>query len=337
MRRWKPIEGPLEHSDEWYESRIYKHDSDPPVTITASQAAAACGMSRYATPLDLFVQARRSHVPQRTPEQTVRLRRGLLFEPIFLAEYADEMGVEVNEPNRLYYHPRIPYMGATPDGIAIPNEGDEWLVEAKGTSPLMASRDEDDTGKYGETGTDQVPVEVMMQAQQQMAVCDLQRCDVVAFFGLFVMRVYPIHKNEEIIKHIAGAEQELYERICDDNPPEPTWAHPNTKGLLEELYGYRQDDSIDLDVEVADYWEADQEIAEEIKWREEKRKVLRNRILAEMEGAAVGMLPGGGELRRKQIAETVYTATDVERAREKLGTVKRRSYETLRWHKGKCI
>ena len=324
-----PIEGPLESSPEWQEARVWTPGTIP--RIGASDAAAACGRSSYRTALDLYLTQRGEL--QRTFDEASekRMRRGRRLQSVILQEYGTEMDVEVLEPLRQYIHPKYQFCTATPDGIAIDTKTllPIRLVEAKASSPHMYSVDPSDS-KYGAEGTDWVPDDILFQAQQQMAVMDMDQCDVVVMFGVFLMRVYPVYRNDDLIDAIVVAEEELADRIIDGNPPEPNWSHARTRALISAVHGLRADSVKTLSPEDLTTWLTFQALGEEVKGLERQRDECRNRILWSIGECEIGRFPmGTKELRRVVVTDTIVTEQDVAELAQKVGQVKRKGHERL--------
>jgi len=319
-----PIEGPKEGDPMWLEGRHYEPGRQ--LWIGASDAAAACNRSNYRTSLDLYLAARRIREIQFDDDQTKRLRRGRRMQSVIVKEYSDELGVQCVENDRMFIHPTLPYMTATPDAIVLSEH--RRLLETKATTQRMYA--EDDDSKYGQEGTDLVPDDTLFQAQQQMAVMGVDQVDVAVMFGIFTLRVYPIQRNDDLIEAIAEAEKELCERIADGCPPEPNWTHPRTRELITSVNGLQANTVVQLGDEELQWWLRYKMLGEEISELEVQRDETRNRILSAMGSAELGRFPRGEkELRRLLVKESLYLESDVEEVRARVGQVKRRAYERL--------
>ena len=332
----EPIPGPKEGTDEWLALRKYDASRARPVVFGASDAAAVCGRSQYKSPLECYLLARRElDEPEFDKKTQDRLRRGRLFQPLIMQEYSDmHDGRRVIEPDQMYFHADHDFMAASPDGIAYPREGrkeDCYLVEAKATTSNRYSSQPDGRSVFGQDGTDYVPDEVMLQVQQQLAVMDMEVCDVVAFFGVFEMRVYPITRNDVLISAIVAAEQELYERIVDQRPPEANWSHPRTKDIINQLYGYEKGTEITLDMTSLEKWSRAQELTTQIARITDERDALKNELLWQMEGKELARFSDSNrKVIRSQVEPRYWTFQDADEVKEKVGTVKRKGYTTLR-------
>lgn len=316
-----PIPGPAQRTQQWYGLRIYDPDrKDRPFVFGASEAAAICGVSPYNTPLQIFLE-KRGIGPEREDNDAMRLGRKL--EPVVLSEYAERMLVELETDQPMYFSP-VPgrwWEAASPDAkvISKPKLG----VDAKTSTWRMLDRTGADTEKFGEEGTDQVPVSMLFQAQQ---LCDVMTWEGVDFPLLLdnrTLRVYHVDRNNDIIAAIVSAEQELAERIIANDPPEPTWEHSSTRSLLRRLYGFTPAKKVPLSEEARAMWLNYQSLGDRVKEMQAKQDELRNRVLAELADAEMGTFPGGTkELVRVQVKESEFT-------------MRRKAHEQLRERKAK--
>ncbi len=268
-------ECPLSGTPEWYAARK--------TGIGASEAAAACGMSEWATALDIYLR-KRQLVDEQADNQ--RMRMGRRLEPIIIDEYEDRSGLSVVRPCGLMRHPEHPHIFATPDGD-IP-QVDKGL-ECKATNFRQAAR-------LGDEGTDSILDEWLLQSQQGMAVTGRKIWDVAVLVDGFDLKVFTVERNESLIACIIAAETELWQRIQNGDPPEPDWTHARTPELIRELHGVSEGLLVALSVDAARDWELQARISERLKKWERLRDGLKARALHAMGEAEVAVLPDG--LRR---------------------------------------
>lgn len=300
----QPIPGPREQTPEWLAlHQSYDPDRERPIVFGASEAADVCNQG-YKIALDIYMEKKGLKPREETPEQLAeRWRLGKLWEPTILAEYEHQTKRHMVFPKQMFFHPQYSFMGASPDGLANSEPNFDVLtaergVESKASNERMRTKDPDDESKYGVEGTDMVPLNVLFQVQQQMAVLGLERVDVCVWFHLFKMGVYTVERNATIIEAITEAERELADRITSDNPPSPKWTHPNSRRLLSALYGYRAGEGVSLTVEHQEMALDKARAKAEIKSLEAKVVEIDNRILEALEGAEFGELPNGRRLKR---------------------------------------
>jgi predicted phage-related endonuclease len=321
-------------SDAWHKIRLFNPDFDVPVRFGASEAAAACGMSPYGGPLDLFMQKRGLKPAFEGNDDT---EFGNLIEPVVLEMYSRKTGVTLDTRLPMYFSGTHSFMAATPDGLVRAGDGVPWTigVDAKSSTHRMVDKTGEDEHKFGEEGTDQVPMYILLQCVQQCEVLNLERVDVPVLIDRRI-RIYTVNRDDELAKVIISAEKELAERIIDNRPPEPNWEHPETRSLLVRLNGYSPGKIVDLGLDdhlaltQIDLWKA------AAKTLEAKITAANNRLLAKMGDADVGRFPcSPQELKRTTVADSFWTEADVTKASMSIGEIKRAGYTYLKARKAK--
>lgn len=201
--------------------------------LGASEVPAILGLGKYQSPLDVWLEKKglaedRGDTPQS--------RVGRYAEGAIAAQYADEQGFILINVHSLV-HPVLPFLFASADRMAVSDvvDGggrDHWLhaVECKNRGGWPQG--------WGESGTDQVPDEVAVQAHVQMAVYDLPRVDVAALISGNDFRVYPLHRNREIEGAILeGVEAWWTRHIIGDEQPE--LGGPNVHEYLAKKFAQK--------------------------------------------------------------------------------------------------
>lgn len=306
-----PTRGPEAYSPEWYALRVFNPDRPRPVVIGASEAAAACNQSPYSSALQLYMEKRGELQTEFTAEQQTRLNMGRKLEPIILDCYEERTKCHLTRGLPVYFHPTWEFMAATPDAIGYLDEPDtdkweEWSVDAKSTGWRMIDKTGTDSEKYGEEGTDQIPLSNLFQAQQQMAVMGLSRCDFPVLVDGRELRIYTVQRNDDLIQQIALAEAELAERIRDGRPPEPNWEHSGTAKVLQRLFGTEVGKVASLTDEHHQKWIERDYWSQQEKSAKEQKDKLTAEILWALQDAEVGRFPEAGiEIKKTIVQESV--------------------------------
>ncbi len=326
----KGIPGSMAGTPEWLALRFY--DPQRPfrkVVIGASRAAAALNQSRYSSAFELYLKLRREIPPEDVTEE---MEYGLEVEPGHLRIYAKRLNLKIVAPQPMYFHPEHEFMAATPDALT---EDHDRGVDTKASSWRMLDPSGEDPHKYGQEGTDQLPVEYIYQAQQQIEVLGVPFIDFPVFIDR-KMRVYTVHREPTLIEAIIDAERELAQRVIDGKPPEPNWTSPKARELIRALHGLTANKVVTLSEECVERWSNVQKWNAEIKRLEEQVEAEKARIYWELQDAQSGRFPRGTvELHRSTVAESRYTQSDVDQIKARLGHVKRKGYEQLRERKVK--
>jgi putative phage-type endonuclease len=187
-------------------------------TLGGSDAAAALGLSPWKTRLSLYREKRGEVADQ---PQSAAMEWGELLEPVIVEAYRRKTGHRVltGEATRPFVGVSpYPFMACNIDGLVVQDDdvSRRWILEAK-----LASREEE----WGEPGTDQVPSHYIPQAQHMMAVTGMQVVEFAVLlvrFGLREIQTYTVPRDGELIDMLVEQERELWQRIVDGNPPDPS-------------------------------------------------------------------------------------------------------------------
>lgn len=305
----QPIKGPEAGSVEWHDIRLFRADRDPQVIIGASEAAAACNMSHYSSALQLYLEKRGEFQKEFTPEQLKRMDLGKRLEPVILDLYAEERECDLQRGLPMYFHPDHWWMAATPDAIGSKPKPEstellEWSVESKLTNWRMFDRSGESQTRFGEPGTDQVPIDYLFQAQQQMAVMGLEACEFPILNYPDQLSVYTVWRNDDLIEQLVSAELELVERIVAGDPPEPNWTHSGTKSVVCRMFGSKRGHVAKLSGIEHQLWLERDKLKAATKWNVARCDEIDARIAWAMEGAEVGRFADADiELKRISVSE----------------------------------
>lgn len=155
--------------------------------IGGSQAAAVVGMSPWASPFNVWSEIVEGY---RQPE-TEQMRRGNLLEPVAAAVFTADSGLKLL-PSIFARHPGHPWMIGTPDRLI---EGGKAGWEGKSADPWTRK-------KWGEPGTDQVPVHYLLQCHHYMAVMNINLWYLTCFFSRDEVPTYKIARDYELEKRL---------------------------------------------------------------------------------------------------------------------------------------
>lgn len=150
---------------------------------------------------------------------------GNILEAPILDAYERETNPQslIRSPDTML-HPALPWFGCHLDGLAqfeAPR-----VVEAKAFSVFDRSR-------WGEPGTDQVPVERLWQCMAQMAITGAQQADIPICFvneaalvqfltkGTVPIDIYVIPRNEELIEYMVYECGKVWQSVANKQLPAP--------------------------------------------------------------------------------------------------------------------
>lgn len=176
--------------------------------IGGSDVAAILGLSKWTTPLEVYLDKRGEGIEQ--PDNTA-MRWGRYLEPAVRQAYADETGREVRVPATMLRHATHNFMVANIDGFTE----DGRLFEAK------TARSADG---WGEPGSDQIPQPYLLQVQHYMEVTGFAVADVAVLIGGSDFRLYEVFADSALQDMLIDAEAEFWQRVQRGDPPEPVTA-----------------------------------------------------------------------------------------------------------------
>lgn len=147
-------------------------DEERRTYIGGPAVAAIVGVSPYQSPIQVWRFARGL---DDGPEQTERMRLGLILEQAIADAYTEQSGRKVRKVG-LVRHKTYPFLGGHPDRLVV---GEPGILEAKAAVT---------TAGYGE---ENVPPHVRVQCQWYMGLTGRQWADValLAHLGLTIVRV----------------------------------------------------------------------------------------------------------------------------------------------------
>ena len=176
--------------------------------IGASEAAAACGLSPWKTPYELWADKTSALVIE---SQSARMEWGSRLESVVMLKYLEDLPPEagtLEAPCQFQVSREYPWMGCTPDGL-LPDR----VVEIK-TAGLGQARE------WGEEGTDAVPLQYLLQVTHQMVVCGRRKADIPVLIGGNDYRVYSVELDEELADLLITRERAFWTHVENKTPPE---------------------------------------------------------------------------------------------------------------------
>ena len=209
-------------------------------SIGGSDAAAACGVSPYMTPLNLYMLKTGMIEPEDISDKP-SVYWGNMLEDVVADEYAKRTGNVIEVVPNTLVHPDYSFITANLDRMVLnPNK----ILECKTAGPFSKE-------DWGDEQTDQVPMHYIVQVQIYMAVTGLQDSDLAVLIGGQDYRIYNIPRDDDLIADIISALKIFWSRIENHNPPDPT-----NNDDLKLIYGVDKGTSIITTQEITDMFES---------------------------------------------------------------------------------
>lgn len=173
--------------------------------IGGSDASVVCGINRYKSPVELWMEKTNQFPYQEAGEAAYW---GTQLEALVKAEFTKRTGIEVKPANQLLQSEEHPFMFANLDGECIHPTYGKCIFEAKTASAYKSGEWED-----------AIPDEYILQVQHYMAVTGYMGAYIAVLIGGNTFRWKFIERDEELISMLIQLESNFWEHIKSAVPP----------------------------------------------------------------------------------------------------------------------
>lgn len=173
--------------------------------IGGSDASVVCGVSRYKSPVELWME-KTGQLPSQEAGEAAYW--GNLLESLVREEFTKRTGISVTKPSALYQSEEHPFMLANVDGLCEDPSHGPCIFEAKTASAY----------KVGEW-EDAIPDEYMIQIQHYMAVTGYQGAYIAVLIGGNAFRWKFVERDEELIAMLISLEEDFWRHEQSFTPP----------------------------------------------------------------------------------------------------------------------
>ena len=237
--------------------------------IGGSDASVVCGINRYKSPIELWME-KTGQLPHQEAGEAAYW--GTQLEPFVRAEFTKRTGIEVSRRNELLQSEEHPFMLANLDGICeVPDVG-PCIFEAKTASAY----------KVGEW-EDAIPDEYALQLAHYMAVTGYAGAYIAVLIGGNTFKWKFIERDEELISMLIQLETDFWNHVQDGTPPPLDGSDASAKFLAERFSNSTPRSHITLPDTAANLLAQYDEACEELEAVTERKQKAEN-LLKEMIG-----------------------------------------------------
>lgn len=251
--------------------------------IGASEAAQALGLSQWGTAYELWLD-KRGEGEERQPSDEMSM--GHLMEPVIAKLYETEHECLVIPVKETFVHPEHAWLMATPDYKVAHRAGAQSiLLECKNINSFRRK-------EFGEEGTDEVPMDVLVQCLAQMAVLrplvGVERVDVGVLCGGAEYLEYTVGWDQSAVDRLIERLAEFYQRVQSGSPPAP-------QTLLDVRRMFSRDVGrvVEASEQVGQYVEQLRNVRNTMARLEEQEEFLKLGIQTHMQDASTLVMPDG--------------------------------------------
>jgi putative phage-type endonuclease len=185
--------------------------------IGGSDVAAVAGISKYMSPLELYLIKIEETEPDDFTNEAIEW--GNELEPIVAAKYAQKMGVEIEKPTKAIVHPEYYWMRCNLDFVV---KGTSIVGECK-TAGFLGE-------EWGDESTDQIPPDYLLQCANNAIVSEHLYGTTQVVLPVFSggrgglkLRVYNYYRNEKLERRVIDITRKFWkEHVEPRMPPTPT-------------------------------------------------------------------------------------------------------------------
>ena len=232
--------------------------------IGGSDAAAVAGLSRYRTPIQVYMEKLGLVEP---PEENEAMYWGKKLEDLVAEEFSVRTGMKVRRCRAILRHPEHPFMLANVDRLIVGrNEG----LECKTAGAYKTS----------EWEGDEIPWEYAIQCHHYMAVTGFSAWWIAVLIGGNRFVYKRIERDEEIIRNLIKIEEDFWHNhVLKRIPPEPDGSEASSE-FLRQLYPTSNGQAVDLPPDVESLIQQYEQAAEEEKAAAARKEEAENKIKA---------------------------------------------------------
>ena len=247
--------------EEWLEYRR--------LGIGGSDASVVCGINRYKSPVELWMDKTGQLPAQEAGEPAYW---GTQLEPIVRAEFSKRTGIFVAEVHELLQSEEHPFMLANLDGVCeVPDIG-TCVFEAKTASAYKA-------GEWEDT----IPDEYQLQIQHYLAVTGYTGAYIAVLIGGNTFKWKFVERDEELISMLIELETDFWNHVQNNTPPPLDGSEASAKFLSQRFPSSKPLSHIALPDTAAELLAQYDEACEELEAVTERKQQAEN-FLKEMMG-----------------------------------------------------
>lgn len=209
------------------------------IAVSGTDAAAICGVSKWMTPADCWLKKRHPYsTPEPTDDIKELLRWGKNLEPVIAEEYSRRTGNTLFKPSpTLMVSDKIKWIIGSPDFLV---KGKQLGLEIK--APIEFSRHE-----WGEEGSDQVPLDTLMQCNHYMLLTGYKQWHVACLIGGRKFRMYCIYFHKELMERLLAQEENFVQRYIIGTEQPPLDYGRNVSEWLKQRWRKSKEATIQID------------------------------------------------------------------------------------------
>ena len=232
--------------------------------IGGSDASVVCGINRYKSPVELWME-KTDQLPYQEAGEAAYW--GTQLEGLVRAEFTKRTGIEVSLVKQLLQSEEHPFMLANLDGICEHPDFGPCIFEAKTASAYKA-------GEWD----DAIPDEYMLQIQHYMAVTDYRAAYIAVLIGGNTFKWKLVERDEELISMLIPFEAVFWSHVQSMTPPPMDGSDASARFLSERFPNSRPKSHITLPASADELLLRYDEACEQLEAATEQKQEAENKL-----------------------------------------------------------
>ena len=237
--------------------------------IGGSDASVVCGINRYKSPVELWMEKTDQLQPQEAGESAYW---GTILEAVVREEFTKRTGLEVRLVKQLLQSEEHPFMLANLDGVCNHPDYGTCIFEANTATAYKAGEWEDS-----------IPDEYYLQIQHYMAVTGYRGAYIAVLIGGNTFKWRFVERDEELIATLIWLEADFWHHVEDLTPPPLDGSDASAKFLAEQFPTSVPQSHIDLPANAAELFRQYDSACEQLETATEQKQQAEN-LLKQMMG-----------------------------------------------------
>lgn len=278
--------------------------------VGASEVAAVCGLSPWASPLSVYLRKRGELPDDAPPTQAMRL--GLALEDAVADEFHLRTGLHVVGAQTWCEHPDLPWARATVDGF-VTESPHGTRADALG---VFESKTTGDLARF-----DPLPDYVAVQVQWQLFVTGMLHGWVAVLGGGYrlAVEVLEVARDDAALESIVPTVAAFWQSVQDGEPPDVThYARGDADDLAAAYPVPEEGVAVELDDEGAELVAQLKALREVGKVNDQRIARTENALKARIKTAEVATVNGQPVVTWREVEST---RVDTRRLRDELPDV----------------
>lgn len=268
------------HYEEWLKFRK--------MGIGGSDASVVCGINRYKSPIELWMEKLNNFSPQEAGESAYW---GTQLESLVREEFTKRTNIEVSLVKQLLQGEEHPFMLANLDGVCSDPIYGDCIFEAKTASAFKANEWED-----------AIPDEYMLQVQHYIAVTGYKAAYIAVLIGGNTFRWRLVERDEELISMLIELEERFWGYVQNGTPPPIDGSDACAKYLAEKYSESIVKPTIELPFEAEKLLKDYNAACEKLSALTEEKQLAENKLKQLLGNNEVGAI-GGNIVSWKSISQ----------------------------------